>query len=158
MLNASLLRSGLLPGTIILIDAPRRSPGRVSFESTIGFALTDHLLTVGIQGIIHYPLSRILLMVILEAKVTEALRDGLQSLSFRLAPKGIVGIGAVDDLAQKHQRRVTDEVVLLEDSLKRTLLAVMAQFHIFHIIGCGPLALCHLHHLVGWHKQELGIL
>src|SRR5436189_1850704 len=97
-------------------------------------------------------------MVILEAKVTEALRDGLQSLSFWLVPKGIVGIGAVDDLAQQYQRQITDEVVLVEDSLKRTLLAVMAQFHIFHIIGRGPFALCHLHHLVVWHKEELSIL
>src|SRR6266536_4532077 len=124
----------------------------------IRLALAHHCLTIGVECVIDNAFGGVLLMVILETKMAETLGDGLQSWTLGLVPERIVGIRTVDDLAQQHQRRISRQVVLLEDSLKRTLFAVMAQFHIFHIIGRGPFALCHLHHLVGWHKQELGIL
>ncbi len=87
----------------------------------------------------------------------EALSNRLQPFSFRLVPERVVGIRAVDDLAEQDQRCIARQVVLLEDSLKRAFFAMMAQFHIFHVIGNGPLSFSHLHHLVGRHKNKLSI-
>src|SRR5260221_13216554 len=97
------------------------SPDKIAIE----LALAHHLLTIGVEGVIDNPLSGVLLVVILETEVAEALGDGLQPRPLGLVPERVVGIGAVDDLAQEHQRRVARQVVLLEDSLKRALLAMM---------------------------------
>src|SRR6266436_4090537 len=123
----------------------------------VGLALAHHFLTIGIEGVVDDPLGGVLLVVVLETEVAEALSDGLQSRSLGLVPERIIGIRAIHNLAEQDESRVTSEVVLLEDGLKRTLLAVMAQFHIFHVIGDRPFAFCHLQHLVGWHKEKLSI-
>src|SRR5260370_939109 len=130
----------------------------VYFECATGPALADHLLAVGVEGIVDDPLGGVLLVVVLEAQMPEALSNRLQPLSFRLVPERVVGIRAVDDLAEQDQRCIVRQVVLLEDSLKRTFFAMMAQFHIFHIIGHGPLSFSHLHHLIVGDEQELGVL
>src|SRR5713226_9780020 len=61
----------------------------------VGLALAHHLLTIGVERVIDDPLSRVLLVVILEAQVAEALSDGLEARSLGLVPEGIVGIRAV---------------------------------------------------------------
>src|SRR6266700_1120030 len=124
----------------------------------VGLALAHHFLAIGVEGVIDDPLGGVLLVVVFETQLAEALSDGLQSWSLGLVPEGIVGIRAVHDLTEQDQRSVARQVVLLEDGLKRTLLAVMAQLHIFHVVGRGPFALGHFHHLVGWHKEKFGIL
>src|ERR1700736_6771942 len=98
------------------------------FECTVWPALTHHFLAVCIQGVIDNPLGGVLLMVVLEAQVPEALRNRLKSLSFWLVPERIVGIGTVDDLAEQYQCRVAREIILLEDCFKRAFFAVMPKF------------------------------
>src|SRR5438105_3010210 len=88
----------------------------------VGLALAHHFLAIRIEGVIDNPLGGVLLMVILETKMAEALGDGLEARSLGLVPEGIVGIRAVDDLAQQDQRSVARQIVLFEDGLKRTLL------------------------------------
>jgi hypothetical protein len=43
-----------------------------------------------------------LLVVILVAKMAKAFRDSLKTGALRLVPEGIVGIGAIYNLAQEH--------------------------------------------------------
>ncbi len=54
------------------------------FEGTIGLVLPNHLLAVGVESIVDDPLGGVLLMVIFEAQVAEALGNGLEPFSFWL--------------------------------------------------------------------------
>src|SRR5207248_3111043 len=112
----------------------------------------------GVEGVVDDPFGGVLLMVILEAQMTKTLGNRLQSWPLGLFPECIVSIRAADNLAQQHQGRITRQVVLLEDGLKRAFFAMMPQFHIFHVIGNSPLSFSYLHHLIGRNEQELGIL
>src|SRR5436309_8908071 len=67
----------------------------------VGLALAHHFLAIGVEGIIHDPLGGILLVVILETKMAEALGNRLQSRSLGLVPECIIGIRTVDDLAKQ---------------------------------------------------------
>jgi hypothetical protein len=50
-----------------------------------GFPRPDHLLTVGIEGVVDDPLGAVDLMVVTEAEMAEAFGDGFQAASLRLA-------------------------------------------------------------------------
>src|SRR6266516_7897355 len=67
----------------------------------IGLALAHHGLTIGVECVIDDPFSGVLLVVILEPKMAEPLGDGLQAWTLGLVPERVVGISAVDDLAQQ---------------------------------------------------------
>src|SRR5579859_7324790 len=127
-------------------------------ERAIRFTLFQHLLAIGIKSIIDDPLGSILFMIIFIAQVTEALSNGVESCRLWLLPQRVVGISPIDNLAKQYQRWISGQAIFLENGFKGTLLAVVAQFHIFHIIGDGPFALGDLHHLIGGHKEELGFL
>ena len=108
-------------------------------ERAIEPVLPDHLLAVGVQRVVNDPLRSVDGVIVRVAKVAEAFGNSLQTWALRLVPKRIVGIGAVDDLAQQHQGEVAGQVVLLQNRLERTLLAVVAQFDVFDIEGNGCL-------------------
>src|SRR5262249_2942636 len=89
---------------------------------------------------------------------TEAIRNGFKSRPFGLLVKRVVGIGAIDDLAEQHQCGVSGELVLLQDRLERAFLAVVAQFDILYVIRNRAEAVDLIHDLVRWDKNKLGIL
>src|SRR5216683_5132770 len=128
------------------------------FESAIESALAHHLPAVSVERVIDDPLGGILFVVVLETQVAEPLGNRLQPFSLRLAPERVVGIRAVDDLAEQDQGRVTRQSILLENGLKRAFLAVVSQFYRFHVIGNGSLSFSYLHHLVSGDEQELCVL
>src|SRR6266571_6517905 len=85
------------------IRTPRILLRWVCFERAIGPALADHLLTVGIEGIIDDPLGGVQLVVVPVAQVPEALGNRLQPLSFRLVPERIICIGAIHNFTEQNQ-------------------------------------------------------
>src|SRR5262245_48057269 len=106
-----------------------------SSERTVRFAAPDHLLTVGVEGIVDDPLGGDALVVVLDPEVTEPLGDGIESRRLGLVPQGVVGVGPVDDLRQKDQGGVAPEAVLLDDGVERTLFAVVPEFDIRNVEG-----------------------
>jgi hypothetical protein len=89
------------------------------FELAFRLPDPDHLLTVGIEGVVDDPLSAVDLVVVAEAEMAKAFGDGFQARSLRLPPELVVGVRAVDDLAEQRQRRIAGQPVLVEDGLKR---------------------------------------
>ena len=75
--------------------------------------MPHHFLAVCIQSIVDDPLCRIDLMVILIAKVTDALGDCFEPWSLRLLIERIISIRAIHDLAKQDERVVGSEVVFL---------------------------------------------
>src|SRR5678816_3853505 len=75
---------------------------------TVGLAAPDHLSAIGIERVIDDPFG------------------GVQR---------VVGVRAVHDPAEQHERSVALELVLLDDRLERTFLAVMTQFDVRHVVG-----------------------
>jgi hypothetical protein len=124
-------------GKVMILDVPGRQT-----VNTIDVGGTPHFIITGL-----YP-----------PLLGTTLGNRLQALSFRLVPECIVGIRAIDDLAEQHQGRITAKTILLEDGLERALLAMMPQFHVFHIVGNGMFSRSYLHHLIAGYKQELGVL
>src|SRR5260370_17489849 len=100
----------------------------VYFECATGPALADHLLAVGVEGIVDDPLGGVLLVVVLEAQMPEALSNRLQPLSFRLVPERVVGIRAVVVLSDQYRRFIFRPVLLLYYSLKQTFFTILAHF------------------------------
>src|SRR5262249_19013419 len=97
-------------------------------------------------------------VIVLVAEIPKALGNGFEARSLGLMIKRIVGIGAVDDLAEQEERVVVRQFVLLQDGLERTLLAVMTQFDTFHVIRNGIETLRFIHDLFGRDEEELRIL
>src|SRR5262249_28371632 len=64
------------------------------------------------------PLGGIHRMIVLEAEMAEAFRDGFKARRFGLLIEAIVGVGAVDDLAQQRERGVIAQLVLLQERLE----------------------------------------
>src|SRR5438105_13506048 len=85
----------------------------------------------------------------------KALRDGIEAGGFRLVPKGVVSVRAVDDLGQEDHRWIAVEMVSFHERVERTFLAMMAELHALHIVGCRAFALGHFHYLVLGNEQEL---
>jgi hypothetical protein len=63
--------------------------------------LPHHLLTIGIECVVDDPLGCIERVIVFISKMAKAFGDGLQARSFGLPIQRIVGIGAVDDLAEQ---------------------------------------------------------
>src|SRR5262249_41897119 len=91
-------------------------------EIAVVLALPHHLPAVSIKRVVDDPLGGIHGVIVLEAEMAETFRDGFKARRFGLLIEGIVGVGAVDDLAQQHERRVTDQLVFFQDRLERALL------------------------------------
>jgi hypothetical protein len=70
-------------------------------------------------------------MIVSVAEMTKTFGDSFQSRSFGLLIQGVVGIGPVDNLAQKDKRGVASQLVFFQDRLERTFLAVVTQFDVF---------------------------
>ena len=94
-----------------------------------------HLVAIRVERIVHDPLRRILCVVVLEAEVPEAFRDGFEAWPLRLIIQRVVGVGAVDDPPEQYQRRIAGQLVFFQDSLKRAFLAVMAKLDVFDVVG-----------------------
>src|SRR5690349_5676153 len=94
-------------------------------------------------------------MVISQPQVAESLSDSFESRPLGLLPERVIGIGAVDDLAQQRQRRIFHQIVLAQNRLKGAFLAVVPQFNTLDIEWRRAFALGHRHYLVGGDKQEL---
>src|SRR5215469_6978406 len=75
-----------------------------------------------------------------------------------LVIKRIVGVGSVDDLAEQNQGGIAGQLVFLQDRLERAFLAVVAEFHVFHVVRNCIKAFGFVHHFVGRHKDEIGFL
>jgi hypothetical protein len=88
------------------------------------FAALHHLAAIRVECVVDDPLGGIERMIILVAEMPEALGDGLKARPFGLMIERVVGIGAVHDPAKQHERRISRELVLLQDRLERAFLAV----------------------------------
>src|SRR3990172_8031142 len=117
--------------------------------------LADHPLTVGVERVVDDPLSGVDLMIVAESELTKALGDRCQAGPFRLAVKGVVGVGAVDDPAEQHQGRVGGQLILFEDSFEGTPLAVMPQLGAGNVERNRPEPLRFIRHPVRRDKEEL---
>jgi hypothetical protein len=81
-------------------------------------ALPHHLPAVSVKRVVDDPLGGIERMIVLEAEMPEAFRDGFKARRFGLLIEAIVGVGTVDDLAQQHERGVIAQLVLFQDRLE----------------------------------------
>ena len=86
---------------------------RVLDKVAVGFAVTHHLLAVRIEGVVNNPFRSIYRMIVLVTEMPKAFCNGLQSRSFGLLVQGVVGVRAVDDLAQKDKRAIIRQLVFL---------------------------------------------
>src|SRR5262249_29957438 len=97
-------------------------------------------------------------VIVLVAEVAKSLGNRFEPGSFGLMVERVVGIRAVDDLPEQDQSWIAREPVCFQDCLERAFLAVMAEVHVLDIVGNGVDGFCLLHALVGWDKNELGVL
>src|SRR5260370_34672169 len=74
-------------------------------------ALPYHLFAVGIERIVNDPLGSIQCVIVLVAEMTKTFCDSLQAGSFGLSIQGIIGVRAIDDLAQQDKRGVVGQLV-----------------------------------------------
>ena len=86
-------------------------PQRSFHEIAVGLALPDHLLAVGVKGVVDDPFRGIDGVIVLVPEMPKSLGDRFEARSFRLAIKRVVGIGAVDDLSKQDERRIAPEPV-----------------------------------------------
>src|SRR5712664_427320 len=93
-------------------------------------------------------------MIVLVAEVAEALGDGVQPCCLRLVPQAVVRVGAVNDLGQQNNRGVASQIVLLDERVERTLLAVVTDLNVLYIERGCTLALGYFQYLLLRHKQE----
>src|SRR5689334_7459827 len=94
-----------------------------SAELPVRFLPADHLLAVGVERIVDDPLCGVVLVIVLEAEMSKPLGDGFEARGFGLIPERVVGVGAVDDLREQHERRISIELVLLHECVERAFLA-----------------------------------
>jgi hypothetical protein len=69
----------------------------------------------------------------------------------------VIGIRAVDDLAEQNERAIVRQLVSLQNRFERAFLAVMAEFDVLDVIGNGVEPLGFVHHLVRRHEDEFRI-
>src|SRR5436309_1725320 len=70
----------------------------------------------------------------------------------------VVRVGAIDDPAEQNERRIGHQLVLFQDRLERTLLAVMAQLYVLDVVGDCIETFRLVHYLVGRDEDELGVV
>src|SRR5438552_2352780 len=94
-------------------------------KHAVKLALPYHLFAVGVERIVNDPLGSIQCVIVLVAEMTKPFCDSLQAGSFGLSIQGIIGVRAVDDLAQQDKCGVVGQLVFFQDRLERAFLAVM---------------------------------
>jgi hypothetical protein len=117
------------------------------------FAALHHLAAILVECVVDDPLGGIERMIILVAEMPEALGDGLKARPFGLMIERVVGIRAVHDPAKQHERRISRELLLLQDRLERAFLSVVAQLDVLDVIRNGVEPLGFRHHLVRGHGR-----
>src|SRR5258707_12477730 len=127
-------------------------------EAAVRLAALYHLAAIRIERVVDDPLRSILCVVVLEAEMSKAFGDSFEAWSLRLMVQGVIGVGAVDDPPEQHQRRIVGQLVLFQDSLKRAFLAVMAKLNVFDVVRNGVEAFRLRRHLLCGRKYELGVL
>ena len=100
--------------------------GCSSLEHSVGFYLADHFLTIGVESVIDDPLDQVKVVIVFKTQMSEPFSDGLKSWTFRMMPKGIIGISSIDDLTQQHQCGIVGKVVLFQDRFEGAFVAVVA--------------------------------
>src|SRR5216683_2996991 len=149
----SVMRSSMLaPG--LLFPA---SPGSIrasSAESPVRLSAIHHLFAVGVERLVNNPLGRIDFVVVPEIKMAKPFRDGLQSRALRLLPQRVIGIRAIHDLPEQHECRIPRQIVLLQNRLEGTFLAMVAQLYRRNVKWRGPQLLRFAHHLLRRHKMK----
>src|SRR5205809_5783576 len=118
-------------------------------------ALTHHQLAIGVERVVDNPLGRVQGVIILEPETPKAFGNRLEPRGLRLVPEGVVGVGAIHDSREKHERGIRGEPVLLHNRVEGTLLPVVSQLHAFHVIGGRLLPFGDGHYLIGGHEQKL---
>src|SRR5512134_642454 len=78
-----------------------------SLEHPLWLALPHRLLAIGVQCIVDDPLGGVDLVIVFVTQVAESFGNRFESWAFWLLPERIVGVRAVDDLAEQGQRRVS---------------------------------------------------
>src|SRR5215470_3584528 len=122
---------------------------------SVGLAPSHHLLTVSIERVVDDRLCCDHFVIVFEAKVPKAFGDRVKPRGLRLIPQRVVRVGAVYDLCQKNDGWITREPMFLHKRIERALLAVVSVLDALDVIGRRSFALRHVHHLLGWHEQEL---
>src|SRR5262249_9938225 len=87
-------------------------------EIAVVLSLPHHLLAVTVKRVVDDPLGGINRMIVLEAEMPEAFPEAFKARRFGLLIEAIVGVGAVDDLAQQRERGVIAQLVLLQERLE----------------------------------------
>src|SRR5262249_23042933 len=85
---------------------------------SVSLATAHHLLTVSVEGIVDDGFRRDQFVVVLEPKMPEAFGNRVQCSGLRLIPQRVVSIGAVDDLCQQDDGRITCESVLFHEAIE----------------------------------------
>src|SRR5437879_3852806 len=170
-------KRGFFPGPVAYGNTPRAYPGsppnivlrrpsrraiatstrRALPELTVRLAAADHLLTVGVQGVVDDGLGRNHLQIILEAEMAETFGDGVQPRRLRLVPERVVRVGSVDDLGQENDGRVAVQLVLLRQRVEGALFAMVAELNPLHVERGCAFALGHLQYLVLRDEQKLSL-
>ena len=76
-------------------------------EHAVRLSLPYHFLAIGIEGVVDDPFRGIERMIVFTAEMAKAFGDCFQTRSFRLLIERIVGIGAVNDLAEDASARLS---------------------------------------------------
>src|SRR5215470_1931119 len=103
-------------------------------EISLRLALPHHLAAVGIERVVDDPFRSIERVIVGIAEMPKAFSNRLESWPFRLLVEGVVRIRAIHDAAEQDQRRIGGQPVLLQNSLERTLLAMMAELDVLDVI------------------------
>jgi hypothetical protein len=77
---------------------------RSPHELATGLPLPDHLLAVGIEGVVNDPFRSVDGVIVFVSEMTEAFCDRFKTGSFRLIVKCVVRVSAVDTMRPSNSR------------------------------------------------------
>src|SRR5260370_1247443 len=147
----SVMRSAMLAPSL---PHPALIASLPSAESSVWLSALPNFLQIRVQPIINNPLRCIDFVIVLKIQAANPFRDGVQPRALRLLPQRVVGVRAIHDLAKQHQRRIRRQIIFLQNRLERTFLAVVTQFHGWHIKGHCSEFLRLAHHLLRRNKMK----
>ena len=84
----------------VLISVAALSVANLCVKFAVWFALPDHFLAIGVEGIVDDPLGCIDGMIVRKAEAAKPFGDGFKSGAFGLMVEGVVRVGAIDDLVR----------------------------------------------------------
>src|SRR3569832_2916106 len=84
-------------------SVPSEASAIALLEIAIRFSLPHHLLRIGVEGIVDDPFGRIERVVVGIIELAEALGEGFEARTLRLAVEPVVGVGAIDDPAEQYE-------------------------------------------------------